>query len=48
MLKLIVDLTHYVDWSGNQQENLTEPKNKRKKCIFVLYLFVLYNQYIDY
>jgi hypothetical protein len=25
MLKFIVDLTHYVAWSGNQQASLTEP-----------------------
>jgi hypothetical protein len=30
LLKLIVDLAHYVDWSGNQQASLTEPLEKKK------------------
>jgi hypothetical protein len=28
MLKLIVDFAHYVDWSGNQHQNLTVPYKK--------------------
>jgi hypothetical protein len=25
LLKLIVDIAHYVDWSGNQQASLKKP-----------------------
>jgi hypothetical protein len=38
MLKVIFDLAHYVDWSGNQQATLTEPIFlKQQKPIFWLY-----------
>jgi hypothetical protein len=32
LLKLIIDLAHYVDWSGNQQASLIE--SFFKKIIF--------------
>jgi len=29
LLKLIVDFANDVDWSGNQQATLTQPKHKK-------------------
>jgi cation diffusion facilitator family transporter len=41
MLKLIVDFASYVDWSGNQQTNLTEQKKNSKAPIeFGMFLFI--------